>query len=278
MKMRHIKTILFNLFLILAVVIVLYPILLMFMDSFKTAEELSSNPAWIPLKPTLQNYINLYRYNRGQIVQTFINSVYVTLVHTAFVLVISSLAAFAFAKYNFKGKAVIFSALLMTMMIPGELLIPPLYIMLAKIGWISTYKIQIIPGIAKVMSLFLLRQYMMSIPDSLIEAAKLDGAGHFRIYSRIIMPTSIPALATVAILEFLYKWNDYLWPLLMVNNPAKLPIMVILPTLTTDGNLFSIPWELVLTGCVVATIPIMIMFLCFSDKVMSGMTLGAVKE
>lgn len=278
MKMRHLKIILFNLFLLLAVAVVLYPILLMFMDSFKTAKELSSNPAWFPMKPTVENYINLYRYNRGQIVQTFMNSVYVTLVHTALVLVISSLAAFAFAKYEFKGKNIIFSALLMTMMIPGELLIPPLYIMLAKIGWISTYKIQIIPGIAKVMSLFLLRQYMMSIPDSLIEAAKLDGAGHFRIYSRIVMPTSVPALATVAILEFLYKWNDYLWPLLMVNNPAKLPIMVILPTLTIDGNLFSIPWELVLTGCFVATIPIMVMFLCFSDKVMSGMTLGAIKE
>lgn len=278
MKRARKQTIALNAVLLLFSCVMLYPILLMFFDSFKTAQELSSNPAWIPQQPTVQNYIDLFHYNGGQIIRTFFNSVFVASIHTILVLLVSSLAAFAFAKYRFKGKNAIFFILLATMMIPGELLIPPTYILFAKIGWISTLKIQIIPGIAKVLSLFLMRQYMMSVPDSLLEAGRLDGAGHIQLFLRIMLPTSTPVLATVAILDFLAKWNDYLWPSIMVSNPDKLPIMVILPTLTKDGNLFSIPWELVLTGCVVATVPIMILFLSFSNKVMSSMTAGSIKE
>lgn len=278
MKAARYQKILLHASLLVFSCFMLYPILLMFLDSFKTAQELSANPAWIPQQPTVQNYVDLFLYNGGQMIRTFGNSVFITISYTALVLLVSSLAAFAFAKYRFKGKNVLFFILLTTMMVPGELLIPPTYILLAKIGWISTYKIQIFPGIAKVLSLFLMRQYMMSVSDSLLEAGKLDGAGHLNLFVRIMLPTCTPILATVAILDFMAKWNDYLWPSIMVSNPQKLPIMVILPTLTRDGNLFSVPWELVLTGCVVATVPIMVFFLSFSNKVMSGMTAGAIKE
>lgn len=265
------------LILLLFVLVALYPIALMIMDSFKTTQELSSNPAWLPKLPTLNNYRDLFHYNGGQILRTFLNSVFVSGCYTFLMLIVSSMAAFAFAKYRFKGSNAIFILLLSTMLIPGDMLIPPLYIILVKFGWINSYKSMIIPGVAKVMSLFLLRQYMISIPNSLIEAAKLDGACHFRVFRSIVLPASVSALATVTILEFLSKWNEYLWPLMVVSNPLKQPIMVVLPTLTIDGNLFSIPWTLVLTGCVVATVPIVVIFLCFSEKVMMSMAAGAVK-
>lgn len=257
--------------------ICLYPIALMFMDSFKSASELSSNPAWFAYQPTLDNYRTLFDYNGGQIVQTFCNSVFITVSYLALMLFISSLAAFAFAKYRFKGRDIIFSALLMTMMVPQELLISPLYIMMSRIGWINTYEVQIVPEAAKVLALFLLRQYMLSVPDSMLEAARIDGAGHLRVYGSVMLPIAVPALSTVAILQFISKWNEYLWPYIMINDAKKLPIIVILPTITKDGNLFSTPWELVLTACAVASLPIMVFFFFFSNKIMDSIAAGAVK-
>lgn len=277
MYKKLIKRIALHLFMFTFVIVALYPVFLMLMDSFKTAQEISANPTWIPKAPTFKNYTDLFAYNGGQIMRTALNTIFVSSSNTLLMLIITSMAAYAFAKFNFKGSKSIFVLLLATMMIPGDMLIPPLYIILSRLGWINSYKSLIIPGIARVMPLFLLRQYMISIPDSMIEAAKLDGAGPFRVYRSIILPSSVAALATVTILEFLNKWNEYLWPLMVMNNPNRQTIMVVLPTLTIDGNLFSIPWTLVLTGCVVATIPIIVIFLIFSDKVMMSMAAGAVK-
>ncbi len=276
--MRRFKEITLSTILFVLLCFYIYPILLMFLDSFKSAQELSANPAGFPLKATFDNYNTLYVFNSGQITRTFLNSVFITLSYLMVMLFISSLAAFAFAKYSFKGRNFIFSALLLTMMVPQELLIPPLYLIMANIGWIDTYKIQIFPEAPKVLALFLLRQYMLSISDSILEAARMDGAGHLTLFHKIIVPIAAPAIATVAILQFISKWNEYLWPYIMINSASKLPIIVILPTLTKDGNLFSIPWELVLTGCVVATLPIMIFFFIFSDTIMKSISIGAVKE
>jgi ABC-type glycerol-3-phosphate transport system permease component len=118
---------------------------------------------------------------------------------------------------------------------------------------------------------------MDTLPDSLIEAARIDGAGHFRIYRDIIMPISIPAIGALAIIVFLGKWNDYLFPIIMIDKPRLMTIMVELPLLNEKGQFRIIPWELVLTGCVVATLPLVIVFFIFQDKIMSSVTLGAVK-
>jgi ABC-type glycerol-3-phosphate transport system permease component len=171
-----------------------------------------------------------------------------------------------------------FMVLLATMMVPGELAIPPLYIMFSRIGWLNSYAVQIFPGIASVFAMFMLRQYMISIPDALIEAAKMDGARHWRIFWSIIVPVSSPVIGALAILTFLHKWNDFLWPLIMINKPKFMPIMVILPTLNEKDSVWSIPWELIMTGCVVVTLPLIFVFLRFQDKFMSSVTMGAVKE
>ncbi len=164
------------------------------------------------------------------------------------------------------------------MMIPGEVNIPPLYILFSRIRWLNTYQVQIFPGIANVYAMFLLKQYMESIPDSLIDAARMDGATNFQVYRKIMIPTAMPAVGALSILLFLGKWNDYLWPLIMVSKPEMLPIMVILPTLNEKASVQSIPWELVLTGCVIVTVPLLALFLAFQDKFMSSVTIGAVKE
>ncbi|TVY07502.1 carbohydrate ABC transporter permease [Paenibacillus cremeus] len=266
--------------LLLAVVVVfsVYPLLIMLVGSFKTAEELSANPAGLPHHPTFDNYLRLFNYNSNTLVRSFINSIYVSTAHTILTILVSALAAFAFAKYKFKGRSWMFVALLATMMVPGELSIPPLYIMFSRIGWLNSYAVQIFPGIASVFAMFMMRQYMLSIPDALIEAAKMDGARHWRIFSSIILPVSSPVIGALAILTFLHKWNDFLWPLIMINKQKFMPIMVILPTLNEKDSVWSIPWELIMTGCVVVTLPLIIVFLRFQDKFMSSVTMGAVKE
>ena len=143
--------------------------------------------------------------------------------------------------------------------------------------WLNTYRVQIIPGAANVFAMFLMRQYMMSIPDSLIEAARIDGAGEWKIFSKIVLPISSPSIGALAILQFLSKWNELLYPKIMLTKQKLMPIMVILPTLNETDSARSVPWELVLSGCMLVTIPLIIVFLMFQDKFLSSVTLGAVK-
>ena len=191
---------------------------------------------------------------------------------------ISSLAAYAFAKCEFKGQRLIFTLLLATMMIPQELTIPPLYLMLSRVKMLNTYSVQILPSVANVFALFMLRQYMLSIPNGILQAAKIDGAGHWQTFIRIMLPMITPVLSALGILVFLGKWNDYLWPSIMVNNERLLPILVILPRLTVGTNAFSVPWELILAGCSVATVPLFIVFFIFQKQFMATVVLGSVKE
>ncbi len=255
----------------------IYPMFIMVSGSFKTAAEFAANPAGLPRSFTFNNYVRLWNYNSGLILRTFINSVGVSGAYTALTLFIASLAAFAFAKYSFKGRKILFALLLATMMIPMEVNIPPMYLLFSRIKWLNSYQVQVLPGIANVFALFMIRQYMESIPDAIIESAVVDGAGHGMVYARIVMPAAKPVLGALTILLFLNKWNDYMWPMIMVHNPRMMPVSVILPTLNDSGSLQSIPWELVLTGCSIVTVPIILCFLLFQDRFMQSMTIGAVK-
>ncbi|MDR3249147.1 MAG: carbohydrate ABC transporter permease, partial [Treponema sp.] len=181
------------------------------------------------------------------------------------------------AKYKFFGRDILFLLLLITMMIPTELNITPLYLMFSKMKWLNTYYVQIFPGIANVFSLFLMRQFMLTIPDSLIEAARIDGAGDFFIFRRIILPISTPSSGALAILQFLSKWNELIMPRIMLTKQQLMPIMVILPTLNEMEYARAVPWELVLAGCTLVTIPLIIVFLLFQNKFLDSVTLGAIK-
>ncbi len=275
---RTARTSLIHAALILTAIVSLFPVFIMIAGSLKSSAELAVNAWGIPARPTLDNYVRLMNYNSGVIATTYFNSIFIATSYTLLTLLISSLAAYAFAKYKFRGKEVMFFLLLATMMVPAELNVTPLYLIFSKMKWLNTYQVQIIPGIANVFALFLLRQYMETIPDSLLDAAHIDGAGHLRTYYDIVVPTSMPALSALGILVFLAKWNDYLFPRIMLDKVKVMPIMVILPTLNAEESARSVPWELVLTGCVLVTLPLMIVFFLLQDKFMSSVTIGAVKE
>ena len=263
--------------LIIASLIAAYPVFIMMSGSFKTLKELFANSTGLPMQPTLNNYKRLFAMNSGIIIRTYLNSVGIAAASTFLTLIAASMAGFAFSKYQFKGRKVLFLMLLITMMVPVEVNITPLFLIFSRLKWLNTYQVQIIPSIANVFAMFMFRQYMDSVPDSLIEAARIDGAGHFRVYRSIILPVSIPTLGALAILLFLSKWNDYLFPRIMVDKIRFQPIMLILPTLNETDNSASVPWDLLLTGCTIVTIPLIAMFLSFQDKFLSSVTIGSVK-
>lgn len=272
-----IKKILIHIVLIVFCFIMVYPLFVMVAGSLKSAGELALNASGFAINPSLDNYRRLFAFDSGLIIRTFLNSLGVGAVYTLSCVMVASLAGFAFAKFSFKGRDALFLLLLITMMIPMELNITPLYLFFSRLRWLNTYIVQIIPGLANVFALFLMRQYMVTIPDSLVEAARIDGAGDFTVFRRIVLPVSVPSLGALAILQFLSKWNELLFPKIMLTRKELMPIMVILPTLNEVDSARSVPWELVLAGCTLVTVPLVVVFLIFQDKFLSSVTLGAVK-
>ena len=201
-----------NAILIVFVLFHLYPVYMMILNSFKTDTEILSNPAGFPEELTLSSYQAVIKYHGG-LLRNFLNSAAISTTSTFGGVLLASMAAFAFAKYRFKGRDLIFALLLGTMMVPSEITVPPLYILFAKLGWLNTYRGLIAPTLTSAFGVFMIRQYMLSIPDSLLEAAQLDGAGHWRLFWQIMVPTSAPVLGAYAILHFTSVWNSYLWPL-----------------------------------------------------------------
>lgn len=267
-----------NLFLIGAAVIAVYPFFVMAFGGFKTPGELTANPGGIPAHPTAGNLVDLFTGSTGSLMwRGLLNSVVVTSLFTAITVILCAMAGYAFVAYRFKGKNVIFALLVASMLVPFEVNIPSLYLFFSKIGWLDTYQVQILPGTASVLGMFMARQFMAALPAEVFEAARIDGAGHWRTFQRIALPMSVPALGAIAVITFVAKWSDYLWPLIMVNSPERDPIMVLLPELSTSQNGFIIEYQLLLAGALVITIPILIVFLCFQDKFMSGTTAGAVR-
>jgi ABC-type glycerol-3-phosphate transport system permease component len=266
-------------YVLLAILIILslYPFVMMILNSFKSDSEILANPSALPHQWTLSSYQSVL-ISQGGLLRNFINGVIISVTSTAIAVVITSMAAFAFAKYQFAGRNVIFTLLMLTLMVPSQITIPPLYIMFSQIHWINTLQVQIVPTITSVFGLFMIRQYMIGIPNELLEAARIDGANHWQVFWRIMLPVSAPILGAFAILHFLGVWNAYLWPLIVANDPSAQPIMVSLPNLT-DPTIGYLPvWGTIMAGCVLATLPILIVFVIFQDRFMASAVVGAVRE
>jgi ABC-type glycerol-3-phosphate transport system permease component len=261
-----------------AAVVSIYPLLVMVLNSFKSDTEVLRNPAGWPIAFTLQSYQNFLSYQDYQSIRSFANSVVIASVSTAIAVVLAAMAAFAFAKFRFRGRDLMFTVLLGTLMVPGEVTLPPLYVMFAAIGWLNTYQVQIVPGVASVFGLFMIRQYMLSIPNALLEAARVDGASPWQQFWQIVAPISSPVLGAFAILHFVQRWNDYLWPRIVVTNADVQPIMTLLPDIRDPNVGFFIPWGMVMAGCVLVTLPLVLVFLLFQDRFLAGVVVGATKE
>jgi ABC-type glycerol-3-phosphate transport system permease component len=260
----------------LAALVFCYPLVQMLVNAFKSNDEIVSNPGGLPRVWTLASFADLADPHRW-LLRNLANAVLVAAGSTAFAVVLCAAAAFAFAKLRFRGSGLVFALLLATMMVPPEVVYPGQFILFSRLGLIDTLAVQVLPTITPVLGLFLMRQYMLSIPDELIDAARIDGAGLFTMFWRVIVPVSSPVLGAYAILHFLSTWNAYLWPTMVATRDAVKPIMVALPQLVDPTIGFLPIYGTIMAGCVAATIPLLLVFLRYRDKFMASVTVGAVK-
>ncbi|MGQ9630058.1 MAG: carbohydrate ABC transporter permease [bacterium] len=251
------------------------PFIWMFSSSFKLNSEIFSYPlTLIPKKSTLSNYIRLIDGSEIPFVRQFLNSFVVATGHTALTLFFSSLVGFGFAKYEFRFKRPLFVLMLATMMIPFQVTLVPLFLLMNTFRWLDTYWAVIIPGSFSAFGAFFMRQIMLSIPDELIDAARIDGASDFAIYWRIALPLSSAGLAVLSVLSFLGSWNNYLWHVIALRTAYKFTLPVGLATLM---GLYKVEYGMLMAGAFLATIPIIGLFIAGRNQFVTGMTAGALK-
>lgn len=232
-------------------------------------------PHWWPQHPTLSNYLGLLqRAEEAPVTRWFFNSVLVSLVGTFAYLLLSSMAAYAFARLSFPGRDALFFAVLATLVIPGQVTIIPVFLILQKLGWFNTYYALIVPGLSGVFGVFLLRQFFLTIPRELEEAAVIDGCSTGGIYRQIILPLGKPALATLGIFSFLGAWNDFMLPLIAVNETEMRTLPV---GLMIFLGRYSMQYGLVMAAAAVATVPVILAFLIFQRHIVRGVVLTGLK-
>ncbi len=273
--------------LVLVAVIFIFPLLFMAMSSLKPDQQLLSDTnslrAFLPVGDiSMQNYTDAFE--RAPIGVFVVNSVLITGATVLFTLFVCSLAAFSFVFLEWSGRGLIFSILLATLIIPYESIFIPLLLMVSQLpwigtgglewGWLNTYRVQIIPFIADGLSIFLFVQYFKDLPRELIEASRVEGASWWTIYRRVVMPLSGPVIATAAILKFLFMYNQYLWPLMVVQAEEIRPVMVGLGYFTDQLN---VPWGEVMAYLTVITIPVLAFYLSLQRVFIASVASTGVK-
>jgi len=249
------------------------PLLWMVSTSLKADQHVLTMPPQFFARPlVLDSYARLMEL--FPIARMFFNSVFVATVSMLGQLLTSSMAAYAFARMRFRGSSGVFLFYLATLMIPFQVTITPLFILMRFFGWIDTYQGLILPGIFSAFGTFLLRQYFVSIPRELEEAAFMDGASHWTVYWRIVLPLARPALGTLAVFAFMQSWNAFLWPLFVVRHPEMMTLPVGLATL--HGRWLT-QWNLVMAGSVITVIPMIVVFILAQRHFVRGIVLSGLK-
>ncbi|WP_028279334.1 carbohydrate ABC transporter permease [Arthrobacter sp. H5] len=264
------------LYVVLAVgmIAMILPFVWMILGSFKTTAEIRQYPLnfW-PLEPTLDNYTELFV--RLDFATFFANSLIVAVFVTAGNIVFSSMVGYALAKLDFAGKKVLFMLVLGTLMVPGVVTFVPLFVLTANLGLVNSYPGLILPFLIAPLGVFLMRQFMLSLPDELIEAARIDGASEWRIFLRVIMPLCGPAVATLTILTFLASWNNFLWPLVVATSEDRYTLPVALALYSVGQN--AAEYGLMMAGAVVVVVPILLIFVLLQKYFVQGIALTGIK-
>jgi multiple sugar transport system permease protein len=259
--------------LVLGAIMALLPMVWMVSASLMPSGEASTYPPrFFPSTPTLDHYVDLFtRLNLGRYL---LNSALVAFVVTTASLAINSMAGYAFAKLRFRGRERLFRVLSTGLVLPTQVAMLPLFLLLKNLGLINTYWGVIIPGLASIFGIFLVRQYALAIPDEMLDAARVDGAGEFRIFWSIVVPGIVPILATLAIWTFLATWNDFMWPLIVLSDESRYTLPVALANLAGEHVQDT---ELMMAGSVITVVPVMVVFLFLQRYYIQGVMAGSVK-
>jgi len=269
----------------------LFPLYWLFNTSLTPATStVKFPPDIIPVNATLNNFVAVVKasgvskipipgtdevWQVPRIYLWFVNTTFITLLSTAVHLLFDSMAGYAFAKRKFPGSNVLFVMVLAALMIPPQVTLVPLYLMITQWKLVNTYAGVILPGLADVIGIFLLKQYIQTLPGELEEAARMDGASEWTIFTKIILPLTTPALAVTAIFSFQRYWNSFIWPLIVLQNPDMFTLQVGLAYIHTSE--FGTNYGLLLAGAALAAIPMIIFFFAFQKYFMQGLRIGAIK-
>jgi multiple sugar transport system permease protein len=251
-----------------------FPLLWMLSASFMAAGESKTlPPRLLPAAATLAHYAALFE--RLNLARSLTNSAIVAVGSTLFSLIINAMAGYAFAKLRFSGRDRVFGLLMGALVIPAQVGMLPLFLLLKEMGLVNSLWSAIIPSMATVFGIFMVRQYALSIPDALLDAARIDGAGEFQIYREIVLPLLKPILVTLAAFTFLSAWNDFMWPLIVLSEEARYTLPVALANLSGEHVQDT---ELMMAGAVITVLPTILVFLALQRAYVRGVMMGGVKE
>ncbi|MFN3844634.1 MAG: carbohydrate ABC transporter permease [Paracoccaceae bacterium] len=252
-------------------IVMVMPILYMLSASIKYPAEMFE-PNLLPQNPTLDNYTKVL--TDGRFYRWFLNSFIIATITTVSAVFFDSLVGYALCKFRFRGRYIVFIAILSTLMIPTEMLIIPWYMMSKTFGWLDTYWGIMFPGLMTAFGTFLMKQFFESVPDDFLEAARIDGLNEFQIFWSVALPLVTPALSALAIFIFLGNWTAFIWPLIVTNSQELYTIPVGLTTFSVEQ---SVQWEMIMTGAAISTIPTLIVFLIFQRYIIRGIAMAGLK-
>jgi multiple sugar transport system permease protein len=259
--------------LIVGALISILPMLWMVSASFMSNGEANTYPPhFFPQRPTAEHYSTLF--TRLHLGRTFLNSAIIAGIVTGVSLFVNSMAGYAFAKLRFRGRDQIFRVLTAALVVPIQVVMLPVFLLMKELGLVNTYAGVIIPTLASIFGIFLVRQYALSLPDELLDAARIDGANEFRIYWSVTLPVIRPILATLAIWTFLSTWNDFMWPLIILTDETRYTLPVALANLVGEHAQDT---ELMMAGSVLTVLPVLVVFLALQRYYIAGITQGSVK-
>jgi multiple sugar transport system permease protein len=257
-----------------AALITLVPFAWVFFGAFRSTDEIRSNPgAWIPSHPTFDNFVRLFRDNGFAVYLG--NSLLVAAMMVIGNLIFASMVGYALAKLQFAGKRLVFGAVMAALMVPFAATFVPQFVVTVNLGLVDTLPGIALPTIVLPIAIFIMRQFAESIPDDLVEAARIDGAGEFRIFLRIFLPLTGPALATQAILTFLFSWNSFIWPLIVAQSNSTYTLPVGLAA--ASQQVHTTDYGLLLAGAVVVMLPVLVLFLFLQKYFIEGISATGLK-
>jgi multiple sugar transport system permease protein len=254
--------------------VVITPFVWMILGSFKSDAELRQvPPTWWPQRPTLDNYRQLF--SEESFPRYFLNSTLVAVAVTLGNLVFCSMVGYALAKLAFRGKKLVFGLVMGTLLLPGMVTFVPLFVLVANLGLVDTYPGLILPFLVTPFGVFLMRQFIVGLPDDLLDAGRIDGAGELRIFRQIILPLCGPGLATLGILTFLSSWNNFLWPLVVAQTQEHYTLPVALALFSTGQH--AVNYGLLMAGATVVVVPIVVIFLILQRRFIEGIATTGIK-
>lgn len=273
-KKRKVNSLILNVFLMAGAIVTIFPLVWMFVSSVKPLKEIIKMPPdFFPKDPTFSNFVTLFE--TLPFLRFLINSVLVTFISTIILVFVCALTGFVFAKFNFAGKKIIYSLILLTMMIVDEVLVLPLFLMITEVQLNDTYIALILPFLATGFGVFLMRQFITSIPSELIEAATIDGASYFKIFTRIILPLVKPALSSLTIFNFIWMWNMLMWPVVVVDSESMMTLQIAMSRFT---SMYMTRYDLTMAAATVATIPVLIIYIVLQKNFVKGIALTGLKQ